>query len=95
VNWIVLIQILIAQNVGSFARKMTPEGLALGAQMAFSRKRKRDIIDDSYHRLVTMTTLDWLPWLPQDGRFVTGLLPCQLTFYDEKPFSPDEIWRIK
>ena len=33
-------------------KKLTAEGLALGAQMAFSRKRKRDIIDDSFHRFV-------------------------------------------
>ncbi|KAK3751812.1 hypothetical protein QZH41_013289 [Actinostola sp. cb2023] len=38
------------ETSSSFAKKMTPEGLALGAQMAFSRKRKRDIIDDSFHR---------------------------------------------
>ena len=31
-------------------KTMTPEGLALGAQMAFSKKRKREIEDESYHR---------------------------------------------
>ncbi|EDO47531.1 predicted protein [Nematostella vectensis] len=36
--------------IGSYAKKLTPEGMAIGAQMASSRKRKRDIIDDSYNR---------------------------------------------
>lgn len=31
-------------------KNLTPEGLALGAQMAFSKKRKREIEDEAYHR---------------------------------------------
>ncbi|KAK2562387.1 pre-rRNA 2'-O-ribose RNA methyltransferase FTSJ3 [Acropora cervicornis] len=33
-----------------YLKKLTPEGLALGHKMAFSRKDRSDIIDDGYHR---------------------------------------------
>ncbi|CAB3988348.1 pre-rRNA processing FTSJ3 [Paramuricea clavata] len=46
-------------------KNMTPEGLALGAQMAFSKKRKREIEDESYHRWTFND--DNLPeWFTQD-----------------------------
>jgi hypothetical protein len=31
-------------------KNITPEGLALGAQIALSKKRKREVEDESYHR---------------------------------------------
>ncbi|XP_028396734.1 pre-rRNA processing protein FTSJ3-like [Dendronephthya gigantea] len=46
-------------------KNMTPEGLALGAQMAFSKKRKREIEDEAYHRWTFND--DNLPeWFTQD-----------------------------
>ena len=42
--------LLIALISAKYLKKLTPEGLALGHKMAFSRKDKRDIIDDGYHR---------------------------------------------
>ena len=35
---------------GKYLKNLTPETLALGHKMAFSRKNKRDIIDSGYHR---------------------------------------------
>ena len=46
-RWYSLIDPLISAK---YLKKLTPEGLALGHKMAFSRKDRSDIIDDGYHR---------------------------------------------
>uniref|UniRef100_A0A669CYD7 pre-rRNA processing protein FTSJ3 n=1 Tax=Oreochromis niloticus TaxID=8128 RepID=A0A669CYD7_ORENI len=42
------------------ARILSPEGLALGAQIATSKKRARDLVDSSFHRCVFATSDE--PW---------------------------------
>lgn len=43
-------EVVPAEDNAKYLKKLTPEGLALGHKMAFSRKNRRDIIDDGYHR---------------------------------------------
>ncbi|XP_074637139.1 pre-rRNA 2'-O-ribose RNA methyltransferase FTSJ3-like [Acropora palmata] len=43
-------EVVPAEDNAKYLKKLTPEGLALGHKMAFSRKDRSDIIDDGYHR---------------------------------------------
>ena len=42
--------LILFRLTGKYLKSLTPETLALGHKMAFSRKNKRDIIDSGYHR---------------------------------------------
>lgn len=43
-------EVVPVEDNSEYLKKLTPEALALGHKMAFSRKNKRDIIDSGYHR---------------------------------------------
>lgn len=43
-------EVVPVEDNSEYLRKLTPETLALGHKMAFSRKNKRDILDAGYHR---------------------------------------------
>uniref|UniRef100_A0A8B9HZG7 pre-rRNA processing protein FTSJ3 n=1 Tax=Astyanax mexicanus TaxID=7994 RepID=A0A8B9HZG7_ASTMX len=57
-------------NVGSKkARILDAEGLALGAQIATSKKRRRDLIDDSFHRFANSEDMSEVPsWFVDDEK---------------------------
>uniref|UniRef100_A0A672JS36 pre-rRNA processing protein FTSJ3 n=1 Tax=Salarias fasciatus TaxID=181472 RepID=A0A672JS36_SALFA len=44
---------------GKKARILNAEGLALGAMIATSKKRARDLVDSSFHRYVCQTVPEW------------------------------------
>uniref|UniRef100_A0A669CMG7 pre-rRNA processing protein FTSJ3 n=1 Tax=Oreochromis niloticus TaxID=8128 RepID=A0A669CMG7_ORENI len=51
------------------ARILSPEGLALGAQIATSKKRARDLVDSSFHRFATSDEPWEVPeWFLDDER---------------------------
>ncbi|KAJ7373969.1 pre-rRNA processing protein ftsj3 [Desmophyllum pertusum] len=43
-------EVVPVEDNSEYLKKLTPETLALGHKMAFSRKNKRDVIDSGYHR---------------------------------------------
>lgn len=43
-------EVVPIEDNSKYLKNLTPETLALGHKMAFSRKNKRDIIDSGYHR---------------------------------------------
>uniref|UniRef100_A0A8B9HZK0 pre-rRNA processing protein FTSJ3 n=1 Tax=Astyanax mexicanus TaxID=7994 RepID=A0A8B9HZK0_ASTMX len=51
------------------ARILDAEGLALGAQIATSKKRRRDLIDDSFHRFANSEDMSEVPsWFVDDEK---------------------------
>ncbi|XP_030647566.1 pre-rRNA 2'-O-ribose RNA methyltransferase FTSJ3 isoform X2 [Chanos chanos] len=60
-------QVVPVENINKRARILDPEGLALGTQIATSKKRARDLIDNSFHRFTNSQDMTELPtWFVDD-----------------------------
>ncbi|TSK53739.1 pre-rRNA processing protein FTSJ3 [Bagarius yarrelli] len=62
-------QVVPVESTSKRARILDAEGLALGAQIATSKKRRRDLIDDSFHRFSSSQDSGEIPvWFLDDER---------------------------
>ncbi|KAM9460735.1 pre-rRNA 2'-O-ribose RNA methyltransferase FTSJ3 [Clarias gariepinus] len=62
-------QVVPVESTSKRARILDAEGLALGAQIATSKKRRRDLIDDSFHRFSNSQDSGEVPvWFIDDER---------------------------
>ncbi|GAA6104062.1 pre-rRNA 2'-O-ribose RNA methyltransferase FTSJ3 [Tachysurus ichikawai] len=62
-------QVVPVESTSKRARILDAEGLALGAQIATSKKRRRDLIDDSFHRFTSSQDTGEIPvWFLADER---------------------------
>ncbi|MCI4383420.1 hypothetical protein PGIGA_G00026320 [Pangasianodon gigas] len=62
-------QVVPVESTSKRARILDAEGLALGAQIATSKKRRRDLIDDSFHRFSSLQDTGEIPvWFLDDER---------------------------
>uniref|UniRef100_A0AAY4EHX4 pre-rRNA processing protein FTSJ3 n=1 Tax=Denticeps clupeoides TaxID=299321 RepID=A0AAY4EHX4_9TELE len=70
VNFVLLHDALLSLFFsGKKARILDPEGLALGAHLATSKKRHRDLIDDSFHRYASSQEQSDIPaWFVDDEK---------------------------
>ncbi|KAF4097371.1 pre-rRNA 2'-O-ribose RNA methyltransferase FTSJ3 [Onychostoma macrolepis] len=63
------IQVVPVEKINKRARILDAEGLALGAQIATSKKRERDLIDGSFHRFANSEDMTEVPaWLVDDEK---------------------------
>lgn len=62
-------QVVPVESTSKRARILSPEGLAIGAQLATSKKRRRDLIDDSFHRFASSDDHGEIPlWFVDDEK---------------------------
>lgn len=62
-------QVVPVEKINKRARILDAEGLALGAQIATSKKRARDLIDGSFHRFANSEDMTEIPaWLVDDEK---------------------------
>uniref|UniRef100_A0A8C1NID3 pre-rRNA processing protein FTSJ3 n=1 Tax=Cyprinus carpio TaxID=7962 RepID=A0A8C1NID3_CYPCA len=62
-------QVVSVEKINKRARILNAEGLALGAQIATSKKRARDLIDGSFHRFANSEDMTEIPaWLVDDEK---------------------------
>ncbi|KAI5626567.1 pre-rRNA processing protein FTSJ3 [Silurus asotus] len=62
-------QVVPVESTSKRARILDAEGLALGAHIATSKKRRRDVIDESFHRFSSSQDGSEIPvWLLNDER---------------------------
>ncbi|XP_035379312.1 pre-rRNA 2'-O-ribose RNA methyltransferase FTSJ3 [Electrophorus electricus] len=62
-------QVVPVQSTSKRARILDAEGLAIGAQIAMSKKRHRDLVDDSFHRFANSEDGGEIPaWFVDDER---------------------------
>lgn len=62
-------QVVPVEKINKRARILDAEGLALGAQIATSKKRARDLIDVSFHRFANSEDMTEIPaWLVDDEK---------------------------
>ncbi|XP_030583186.1 pre-rRNA 2'-O-ribose RNA methyltransferase FTSJ3 [Archocentrus centrarchus] len=62
-------QVVPVESISKKARILSAEGLALGAQIATSKKRTRDLVDGSFHRFATSDEPWEVPeWFLDDER---------------------------
>ncbi|XP_013769731.1 pre-rRNA 2'-O-ribose RNA methyltransferase FTSJ3 [Pundamilia nyererei] len=62
-------QVVPVESTSKKARILSPEGLALGTQIATSKKRARDLVDSSFHRFATSDEPWEVPeWFLDDER---------------------------
>uniref|UniRef100_A0AAY4EJJ0 pre-rRNA processing protein FTSJ3 n=1 Tax=Denticeps clupeoides TaxID=299321 RepID=A0AAY4EJJ0_9TELE len=62
-------QVVPVESTSKKARILDPEGLALGAHLATSKKRHRDLIDDSFHRYASSQEQSDIPaWFVDDEK---------------------------
>ncbi|XP_062868610.1 pre-rRNA 2'-O-ribose RNA methyltransferase FTSJ3 [Trichomycterus rosablanca] len=62
-------QVVPVESISKRARILDPEGLALGAQISTSKKRRRDLIDDSFHRFAKSEDASEAPmWFVDDEK---------------------------
>lgn len=62
-------QLVPVESTSKRARILDPEGLALGCQIATSKKRARDLIDDSFHRFANSEDQCEVPeWFVDDEK---------------------------
>lgn len=62
-------QVVPVESTSKKARILNAEGLALGAQIATSKKRCRDLIDDSFHRFANSEDMSEVPsWFVDDEK---------------------------
>ncbi|XP_067271332.1 pre-rRNA 2'-O-ribose RNA methyltransferase FTSJ3 [Pseudorasbora parva] len=62
-------QVVPVENTNKRARILNAEGLALGAQIATSKKRARDLIDGSFHRFANSEDMTEVPiWFFDDEK---------------------------
>ncbi|XP_060797260.1 pre-rRNA 2'-O-ribose RNA methyltransferase FTSJ3 [Neoarius graeffei] len=62
-------QVVPVESTSKRARILDAEGLALGAQIATSKKRRRDLIDESFHRFSSLQDGSEIPvWFLDDER---------------------------
>ncbi|KAJ8278332.1 hypothetical protein GJAV_G00086470 [Gymnothorax javanicus] len=60
-------QVVPVESTSKRARILDPEGLALGCQIATSKKRRRDLINDSFHRFASSDDITEVPeWFADD-----------------------------
>uniref|UniRef100_A0A8C4IXY5 pre-rRNA processing protein FTSJ3 n=1 Tax=Dicentrarchus labrax TaxID=13489 RepID=A0A8C4IXY5_DICLA len=60
--------VILWMLVGKKARILDAEGLALGCEIATSKKRARDLVDGSFHRCVSEEQWDVPEWFVDDER---------------------------
>ncbi|KAL6469451.1 hypothetical protein MHYP_G00229750 [Metynnis hypsauchen] len=61
------LQVVPVESISKRARIMDAEGMALGAQIATSKKRCRDLMDNSFHRFANSEDMTELPaWFVDD-----------------------------
>ncbi|KAK2906592.1 hypothetical protein Q8A67_005577 [Cirrhinus molitorella] len=62
-------QVVPVEKINKRARILNAEGLALGAQIATSKKRVRDLIDGSFHRFANSEDMTEIPaWFVDDEK---------------------------
>ncbi|XP_073700219.1 pre-rRNA 2'-O-ribose RNA methyltransferase FTSJ3 [Garra rufa] len=62
-------QVVPVEKINKRARILNAEGLALGAQIAASKKRARDLIDGSFHRFANSEDMTEIPaWFVDDEK---------------------------
>ncbi|XP_048832927.1 pre-rRNA 2'-O-ribose RNA methyltransferase FTSJ3 [Brienomyrus brachyistius] len=62
-------QVVPVESTSKRARILDPEGLALGSQIATSKKKERDLIDGSFHRFANSEDMCDIPeWLLEDEK---------------------------
>ncbi|XP_056303319.1 pre-rRNA 2'-O-ribose RNA methyltransferase FTSJ3 isoform X1 [Danio aesculapii] len=62
-------QVIPVEKTNKRARVLDAEGLALGAQIATSKKRERDLIDGSFHRFANSEDMTEVPaWFVDDEK---------------------------
>ncbi|KAK1805911.1 hypothetical protein P4O66_012952, partial [Electrophorus voltai] len=62
-------QVVPVQSTSKRARILDAEGLAIGAEIAMSKKRHRDLVDDSFHRFANSEDGGEIPaWFVDDER---------------------------
>ncbi|XP_076135221.1 pre-rRNA 2'-O-ribose RNA methyltransferase FTSJ3 [Alosa pseudoharengus] len=62
-------QVVPVESTSKKARVLTPEGLALGTEIATSKKKSRDLIDGSFHRFASSETTWGVPaWFVDDEK---------------------------
>ncbi|XP_066503612.1 pre-rRNA 2'-O-ribose RNA methyltransferase FTSJ3 [Hoplias malabaricus] len=62
-------QVVPVESTSKRARILDAEGLALGAHIATSKKRRRDLIDDSFHRFANSEDMSEVPaWFVDDEK---------------------------
>ncbi|KAL7855257.1 hypothetical protein SRHO_G00174470 [Serrasalmus rhombeus] len=63
------LQVVPVESISKRARIMDAEGMALGAQIATSKKRCRDLVDNSFNRFANSEDMTELPaWFVDDER---------------------------